>query len=213
MMMFRELKAAIVALLGENEFEQFRTIGHQRQGKAAQSVKGNDRLVQVYYSSGNFPKTSGRVNASKQHKVTFRVELTVSTPAKMDLATINSSTATPSQISTALSGLAEASEVADASLDELIDIIYQIISDSRNYYLGLEKGDVSDRWIGSIQKDQPMPRGELVILTANLTLTAQVAEQNIGAVGAPGSSTGAVISTTIDIDGDDVEKTQVIQRG
>lgn len=212
MMTFRTLKQSIVDLLANNRNDpetgdsRFQVIGFQRQGKAAQTVKGNSRLVQVYYSSGQFPKSSGRVNASQQHAVTYRIEATVSEPAKVNLSILNSTEASVAQKAEALAQMSESADLADESIDEILDIIWNIIQDARNIELGLSKGSVGSRRIDSIQKDNPIPRGELVILTANMILTCTVNEQVSGEIGTPTFNN----DTVIDIDGDDVEKTGVI---
>ena len=75
--------------------------------------------------------------------------------------------------------------------------------DARNIYAGLDKGIVANRWVDTIQKDTPLPRGEYVLLTGSMILTLRVAELVEGDTGAP----GAIFDTTIDIEGDDVERT------
>lgn len=207
-MFFRTVKDSIINnVLGPAEHGRFQTVGYQRQLKSAdETTEDSTRLVQVYYYSGDFEKAGGRLNGLNQHDITFRVDLTVSKPAKGDLSTINAPGATAAQIAAALSDFQEAAQVVDESMDELFDIVYQILMDARNIHLGLEtKGEVANRWVSSLQKDQPVPRGEYVILTGSVTLNCRVAEHILGDEGV----INEVYDITIDQDGDDVEKTGV----
>jgi len=205
-MIFSIVKNALVELFAKNEFDRFKTVGHQRQGKSAKSVKGLNRLVQIFYSSGQFPKSSGRVKSTKRHDVTFRVELTASEPATGDLSAIKNDGSTADQIKAALSEIADASFLADESMDDLFSVIYGILNDPRNYDLSLGKGVVSNIRIESFKKNEPIPRGELVILTANVVVTCNVAENVNGEEGILGIEG---VTVDLDIDGDDVQKTGV----
>ena len=69
MMLFRTIQAAIINdILGPAEAGRFRTVGFQRQAKAAEDALDNSRLVQVFYSSGSFPfAKSSRI--TPQHNI------------------------------------------------------------------------------------------------------------------------------------------------
>ena len=56
---------------------------------------------------------------------------------------------------TALQNIVEASAKADEALDEVWGIIFEILTDARNLYLGMPKGTLSNRWLDSFQKDTP----------------------------------------------------------
>lgn len=205
-MNFRTIKDSIIDnVLGPAEAGRFQTIGFQRQTTDGEEVLGSNRFVQCYYSSGDFSKRGGRLNGPTQHDITFRIDLTVSSAAEGDLSVINNPASTPEQVSAALAAMQEATALADASLDELIDIVYQIIMDGRNIDLGLDKGTVVDRWITDASKDQPVPQGEFVVLTGAIRFTVRTAEQIPGDTGIAAN----IFDTVIDIEGDDVEKTGV----
>jgi hypothetical protein len=214
MMQFRKNKDAIVTILGNAENGRYQTVGFQRQTKSADEVLGNDRMVQVYYSAGDFPKKSGRINGPNQHDMTFNIDLTVSRAAEGDLSILQNPASTSGEIAAALLLFSEASELADQSIDELINIVYQVIMDAQNIDFGLTTGSppvatrgvVSNRWIDQIQKNDPVPRGEYVILTASMKLTCRGVELIDGDSGIPGEK---VLDTQIDIEGDDVEKAGV----
>jgi len=198
-MLFRDVKTSLIdKILGPAEAGKFRTVGYQRQSKSALESINNDRSVQVYYIRGEFSKAGGRQTGPTQHDMSFKIDFTVSSPAKGDLSVINDSGSTASQVATAIQKFQVASAIADESLDELFDIVYQILMDARNADMGLSEGLIANRWIGELQKDDPVSRGELVTLTGSATLTMRGAEQVLGATG----SEGAIIETTVPINED-----------
>ncbi len=207
MMNFRKIQESlIINILGPAEKDRFRVIGFQRQAKSAAEVLDCDRQVQVYYSAGEFKKTGGRLTGPVQHDITFKVELTVSKGVEIDLSVINSGSATAAEKSNAIAEFQEGSDAADKSFDELVEIIYQILMDARNYDLGMPVGTISNRWIDRIQKDIPSPNGEYVVLTGSMDLTVRAVEE---VNGEEGLGTATVYDITVDQDGDDVEKAGV----
>lgn len=208
MMNFRVITKRLKELLGGSAADRFTVVGYRSQSDSAEMSRGNRRTVQIYYSTGNFPKGAGRYTASTTHRMTFAIALTVSSPSKVDLNIINSPTATVDQISSAMASMQNAAELADESFDELSELVYQILMDMNNFDLNLPKGYVADRWVDGIDKDAPQPNGSLVTLTGVLQYTCQTTEDIVGEVGIPADGTGSV-STQIDIVGDDVERTGV----
>ena len=208
MMNFREGKKSLVKILSDSAAGRYQTIGAQKQVKDSKDLKGEDRYVQVYYSSGDFELSTGRQSGPTQHKITYKIELSVSASAKVDLATINSETASIGEKKAALEGLRLASDEADDSIDELADIVYQVIMNGENLDVAFPKGKFSQRWIAQIQKDDPTPRGELLVLTGSMILTAKTAEQVSGATGVDGNTNDA----TIELVGDDNAKQGVTQQ-
>jgi len=195
-MNFITIKNSITNILGLAESGRYRTVGFQRQTRAAEEVKGNNRQVTVFFSRGDFPKSSGRNTGPVQHDITYRIELIVSSAAKMDLSIINNPSSTPEQKAVALAAAHEAAALADELMDELWSIIYQILMDGRNVDMGLSVGTVANRWIDSFQKDEPRTRGKFVVLTGIGILTLRTGEQVSGDTGAPGAN---IINTTFDI--------------
>lgn len=183
MMMFRTVRDALVTILGDGAESRFRVIGYQRQSKNADEVLSNDRLVQVYFSDGEFTKSAGRMMGHKTHNVSYEIDMSASAPAKGDLSVLDSTTSTAIQKAAALAAVKEAAEEADTQVDELIEYVYQILMDARNEGLGLTKGDISSRWIGAIQKDTIIERGDLVVKTANMKYTCRVQETVLGDIG------------------------------
>lgn len=182
MMSFREAKNALTDLLGNNAEGRFRVIGFQRQTKGAEEIAGNNRMVQIYYSEGAFPK-SGRMRGPHTHDIVLEIDISASAYAQADMAVLDSPTATPQQKAAALLAIRTAAEIADRSIDETIDAVYSIIMDARNEKLGLPVGEISSRWIDRIQKDSTIERGELVVKTANIRYTCRVQEYVHGDIG------------------------------
>lgn len=183
MMMFREVKKSIVDLLGDNADGRFRVIGYKKQNKSAGAVVDNKRLVQVYYADGQFSKSAGRMRGPKSHDINLDIDITASAKAKGDISALLSDTATETQKALALSEIRTAAELADESVDETIDAVWNILMDARNTDAGLDRGEVSNRWIERIQKDTTVENGDLVVKTANLRYSCRVQEDPAGDIG------------------------------
>ena len=183
MMNFRVVKNAIQDLLDDNANGRFRVIGKQVMSKSADEVLNNDRLVQVYFSDGSFPKSAGRLHGPKTHDVTIEIDLSASSGATGDLSVLDDPLATAIQKAGAIAAIREASETADEKIDELIDAVYNILMDARYEGLLLPKGTISSRWIDRIQKDTLLERGEFVVKTANMKYTCRVQEYVSGDIG------------------------------
>ena len=207
MMNFRCIKDSLINnILGPASSGKFQVVGFQRQAKSAEETLDFSRLVQVFYHASEFPKGAGRLTGPVQHDITYRVELTVSKAAGVNLLVINDENATQNELAPAIAGFQEASDLADKSIDKLFDLVYQILMCAQNYDMQLPVGTVANRWITNMQKEAPMPRGEYVILTGFLDLTLRTAEQ-IGGEALQGIATE--FDVVIDQDGDDVEKAGV----
>jgi hypothetical protein len=160
----------------------------------------------VYYLRGEFDRASNRnIRGPFQHDVTFRMGLTVSAAATVNLGLINDPESTAGEITAVLAAFHDASELADGYIDELAELVWQILMDARNYDLGMTKGTVSNRWVAQISKDDPLPRGELVVLSGIMDMTCRMTEESLGAT----PVAAGVYDATIDIQGDDVEATGV----
>ena len=194
-MLFQTVKNAIQDILVANANGRYRVIGRQLQSRDAENVKDSNRLVQVYYDSGNIEMSNGR-NGRKNHKMKFMIDLSASAAAKGDLTLLE--TGTPAQKANALASLREASEVADDLIDELIDIIFNILFDARYDDLNFDKGSLGLRWIDSIKKDTLLDSGEFVVKTANISLSVNGPEVITGDIG----NTPATVTIDSSITGD-----------
>lgn len=206
-MQFQIVRDSIIDnVFGPAEKGRFQTTGFQRQGKSALEVLGYLREITTYYHSGDFPESAGSNTGTSQHDCSFRIELSVSMENEANLEVINDPGSSVEQIGAAIQASADASFLADRSMDELIAIAYQILMDPRNYDLGLSPGAVADRRISRIQKDDIITQGEYVVLTASMLLSCRVAEDVVGDTGRSGNFT---IETVIEQPEDDVTKTGI----
>jgi hypothetical protein len=207
MMLFREIKDQIISILGSNANDRFRVIGYQKQTKNADEVLGLLRTAQVYFFSGQFPKGKSGITGPVQHEATFRIELTAAAAAVGDLETIKSAVTTAQQKANKLLAFQSAAERCDCSLDELFEIIYQILMDGRNLNVGMPAGQVSNRWINRIEKDDIEDKGELITLTGSMDFSLNTEELILGDTsGVEGS---LIHDVTLDVDGDDIEQTAI----
>ena len=207
MMKFRRVKKALNDLLGGASAGRFHVVGYERQGVDAQQVKNMDRIVQAFYSHGDFRKSAGSLTGPKLHDINFGIGLFVSAPARVDLSVINKEGATQGQIEGALAAMQEGSYVADELFDELAETVWNILTDGRNRDLGLKIGTVSNNWVESIRKDAPVPRGALVVLTGEIHFTLSTSEDVTGDIGVQVVRTA--FDVTLDLPGDTVQKTGV----
>jgi hypothetical protein len=200
-MFFRTVGTAIKDTLNTAAATRYRVIGYQKQTESAKETS-TLRTVQVYYTSGDFPKSSGSINGPVKHNMVFGVELTVAIKAQADLAVLGDSNASPAAISAALAGVKESSELADQNMDEFVDVIWQVLMDARNQDFSPEdptlENQISNRWIESVRKGSPEAKGSLLILTAVMNLGVSAQEQVVGEIGVPLED----IDTTIEQDGD-----------
>ncbi len=213
MMLFRQIKTNIINILTTAEAGRFQTLSYQRQGKAAIEFFGTKRMVEVYFDSGIFSKRSAAIQGPFEHAMNFNIELSVAEAAKGDLSVLLDQGSTPAERAIALNNFNEAAPLADESFDELFEIVWQILTDARNYSLGLDKGIVVDRWIENVQKNQALPDGEYVVLTGSMNLKCTAKEEVLGD---PASIIGIDADTSLELYSEDgvkepVQKTGVTQ--
>ena len=186
MMNFRIIKNSIINnVLQPSEAGRFRTVGAQKQSKSASEILDNLRQVTLYYASGDFPKISGRKSGPVPHDITFRVEMSVSKACEGDLSVLENPSSTEVQRAAALNEFKLAADLADESMDELFEIVFQILMSGVNLDMGLEKGILTDRWISNFNKDNPLPQGEFIVLTGSCALTMRTGEELAGEIGIP----------------------------
>ena len=204
-MNYQLIRDAIEDLLVAGESGNFQTVMFQRQRKAAETVQGTKRMVQCFYKGGSFPDSVGQMNGPFQHDATYQFDLTTSDKAKVDLATLNNEAATSEQRIAALQARQEAAEIANASMDQLFDNVFQIIMDPANRDMGLSIGKVVKRWVNQFQKDDPVETGELVILTGAFLFTCRTNEIAGSDIGPAVEKTYKGTQTTFDIETEELE--------
>jgi len=200
-MKFEAIRDAIENLLLSGATAgNYTVIGYQ---KTAEDAVIDKRFVTVYYSSGEFPRSSGaEASGPIDHDMSFQLELTVTQPSKGDAGALTDAGATPAERLAALTGFKDACRLADRALDSFVSTIWNLIMDSRNRDLGYSE-NLGSRWIGSFQKGQPDDMQKFVTLSGILTLTAKIDELPAGDPGVDGDD--HVVD--FDINGDSVQST------
>jgi hypothetical protein len=195
-MEFQTVKAAIKQTLNDQSLERFDVFGYQRQSKSAEDFT---KLVNVFYRSGSFPKSAAGIYGSPvKHEMEFEIEYTVSAAAEADLSKLNSDTAAADEIAIALAAMKDGSAAADELIDQLFSDVWNIIMNAENAFFGLNDYKVQDRWLEDIQKDNPIPQGEYVVLSGRSRLTCTVEEIPGGETG----TAGTAYNNTVNIQGD-----------
>jgi hypothetical protein len=183
MMNFQVLEQSILDdVLAPAEAGRYQTVGAQRQSESAQVVN-ETRKVMVFYTEGDFPKSAASIYGDVQHNTTFEIVLVVAVNAEADLSVLNDENASAADKANALRQMREPSLDANREMNDFIALIYQILMDGRNEQLGINPpGDrpnlkaVSGRWVDQIRKNDPLPDGEYVTLTATMRLTCTIEE-------------------------------------
>lgn len=199
MMVFREIRDAIRRVLAQNANGQFNVIGAQKRGKDASEVVDRSRLVEIYYSRGDFPKAGGSLMGPTKHDMTFRIDFTVSKASQGDVDTITDPGASAAEVARAIAAMKESDLAADESLDEFFELVYQILMDARNVDFELPIGTVGSRWVSSLNKDEPIERGNYSILTGSCLLTCTTSEPVTGLVGV---EAGDILDTSVEVETD-----------
>lgn len=193
-MKFEELRDSVTTLLESYATGRFRVIKGQVEDIPADQLKGVNRVVQVFFGGGDFPKGKS-TKIDLQHDFEFSVQLYVAAPCKGNKAVLESDTSTAGEKSAALLAVTGSQVVADRAMDELIRMVVQIIMSPTNEQLGMpmldSNGDpvtnynqgrkqVSSRWLSNIRKSQPIDRGNLVVIPAIMTLSGILDETVTG---------------------------------
>jgi len=195
-----QVKTALVDLLGSSAAGRYVVEGYQKQTYGAEAISGQLRHVAVYYSGGQFDKArSGWMQGPFRHAMSFRVELVLAAAARMDLAILDDPGATAQARQSALAASFEAAAAADTLWDELAGLIWMSLMDPRNAYLGGLA--IAERWIGSIQKDNPSPRGEFVLLSGSMEYTCSGIETPSGESGVAMQAIDVSLEETADLTG------------
>jgi hypothetical protein len=206
MMQFRTIRDSVRRILAQYSQGEYLVIGAQKRGKGAAEVLDKARLVEVYYSRGDFPKSGGGVAGPTKHDITFRIDLTVSKASEGDTATIENPSSTDAERAAALAAMMESQLLANDSLDALFNAVYQVLMDARHMDLGLPKGNVASRWVSQLEKDEPIERGNYTIITGSMLLTCTTSEPVYGLVGI---EAGNIFDMELQLDTDEPGKAGV----
>jgi len=217
-MAFRIVKKSIIDnILAPNQKDLFRVAGHAPPELGAEAVLNNKRLVSVYYQDGDFSR--GAITRPN-HEMTFHIDMMIAADSKVDLLVLEkefeNGEIQKEAYADSLSELKAAENNADAIMDELFNIVYQLIMDKRNQRLGVDRFDppvnlpISNRMIRKFEKGSTMPKGNLVMLGGQATLTCRADEKLIGAGAVGELNAGAEFWHTFEVNEDAVTKAGVL---
>lgn len=208
-MQFRTIKANLEAILVAAAPGLYRVVGYQEQASSAEEFLGTDRRVMVVYNSGDFPKDKAGMTGQTYHDIRFGLELVVSAKAKVDLSVLNNPGSTGPQRAAALAAREAAGKIADDAMDEFLDIVYQVLMDAENLEIGTggPPFTVFNRWAEDMQKGEPLPLGEMVVLPASIGFTCSTEEDITGVTGTPITPPG--FDQSLDHQDGDIQKTGV----
>lgn len=185
-MQFQNVQSALVTTLGTAAASRYRTVGYKDIPIDQSEISTTNKLVSIYYDKGTFSLSkSGRFGPAV-HECVFNIELKLSQSASVDISTLEDSGSSDGERATALAALQDAKDLANSNLDSFISIIFGILMDNRNSFLGLSKSVFTDRWISNIEKQDPIVFGNMVIGTAVLTYVCEVEEEFVGDTGDSG---------------------------
>ena len=213
-MLFRQIKANLVGILGNDADGRYVVVGYQNQKKAASNLLGNKQTVQVFYREGEHPKEQSGTTGNIEHDMAFEVVLTVAAKATADVATLENENSTEPQRATALANVNTAAALIDDKMDDLIDVVWNVLMDARHEDLGsddvgnpIAELDVFDRWVQGQKKSEPFIEGEDAVLRTKMLFTIGGLEQTLGEE--PALLEKPVFDIDISEDGDDETKTGV----
>jgi len=187
MMTFRTVKTALKTILEDNAGTNYQVVGGQRQSKAAVNIVDLP-LVQLFYESGSFPKSGGSMQTDKKHDASFRAEITVAKNSEVDLSVLTNPASTAPQIAAALAAMPDLSDECDDAWDKAFDDVYQVLMDARNHDLDLPNFAARDMWIDQVQKGQPLPKGQSLVLPGSIIISITMTETVSGLTGTLGTT-------------------------
>jgi len=194
-MNFQSVQTALVTALGAGAAGRYRTIGYQDLPIGQSEIIGNNKLVSVYYVQGDLPKHLSGLVGPATHSCKFNIDLKLSQNTKVNLSTLEDSESTEGERATVLAALQDSKNLANTNLDDFINVVFGVLTDNRNLFLGLSKSIFANRWISNIKKEEPMYFGNSVICSAILTYECDVEETFVGDSG----TAGDIIDLTIKV--------------
>jgi hypothetical protein len=194
-----EVKTALENLLDENAQGRYNVIGVRNRKNDAYDILKCPQVT-VYYKSGQFPKNSSGVNGPYNHDIMFQIDILVGAVSETDISVLQNPDSTPEQIAIALSNSSNAQADADQKTDDLLGLIFDIIMQPQHRTLGTSEN--ADRWIENIQKYPPQEIGEIVIIAATMSLSANATEFTTEEIGVPGNAIHHHIGLTADVSGE-----------
>jgi len=200
-MKFIDAKQAIVNLVGSNANGEFRVVGYEPFPQDAKDFVGKNRTVRIFYSGGKF---DGAITTPVAHDIEMMLEMVAVAKNKVDLDILDDPNSTQIQRAAALAGTQPAAEIVDASMDEFISLLWNILMAPQNQWLGLGKYVIGNRMVKEIKKDRLVPVGKMAILTAYMSLSFSIQEVSKGI---KSNTFEGSVTNFNPINGDTVQKT------
>jgi hypothetical protein len=200
--------AIIHNVLGPAEENIYNLLGYQSPKRASGEVDTTGVIVQCYYLRSSFPKNKGSEHGPVTNEVTYQVDITVNSEAKADVSVIDDPLKTDAEKGRAIENAVESGLLADSLLNKVIAYVYDVLMATKNFHFGLSESQspIGSRWVQRVEKDRPRDGGEQITLSASVEFIVSMAEDIPGEVG----KSLVNIDNTIDIEGDNVEKTGVL---
>lgn len=175
MMEFRDAVRAIIDVLGSASLGRYRVQGYEPEPEDAGKFVGSDRTVRVFYSGGKFPENSGSAGGAQLHDFSVNVEMVVAADSEMDVGALMDPESSEARRAQAIAGTRPAAMLVNEGFDELIDIIWNLLSSAENVFLGSEDYRF-EHHVKAVHKDRLIPLGEHAILTGYMTVDMSVVE-------------------------------------
>lgn len=182
MMMFRQVKAALVAELEAGAAGRFYVVKSQKQSISAEKQLQTPRVM-VNFANSSYASDNSSFQVEHDSTLNFVIKISVASPLLVDLATLNDENALPSARATALANAQDVCDTANDLINEISDNVYQVIEDARNYDLGFAVGLVRDRHIDNLTIYEAQRDGQLVLASSVIDFSCKVTELVDGETG------------------------------
>jgi len=190
-MKFINIINSVKTILTDASGGGFQVVDHEPKSEGSKDI--NDlKKVLVYFSSDNFDRNSGTTNGTLQSKPTFKILLQVSA---MGVFTDSDDP----------SSLVSAEAMANTQWDLFASQIFLILMNAKNVFLGLAVGEISNRFIDTIQKGEIIRDGDDAVILGTMDLTCNTTEIVSGEI----ATVGTDVTSNLTI-GDDTEQNSAV---
>lgn len=203
-MNFELLEDAVTQLLIDNAAGKFQVAQGQEQALSAEEVQGSSKVIQVYWSEGDFPMNASGLSGPYQHDISLTLEFTVSMITSGDLSVLENGASTPAQLMAASAALENGNKRVHLEMRSFFRDVFQILMDGAN--IDPVAGEsVGSRWIENFKKDNILRRGQFAMLKGKAFYTCRMDEYVVGITGVGLD----IVEVEIEHDGEAVAKAGV----
>lgn len=174
-MMFRQVKASLIAELVAAAAGRFTVVKSQKQSINAEKQLQIPRVM-VNFANSSYSSDNSSFQVEHDSTLNFVIKISVASPILVDLETLNDELATAGDRATALANAQDICDTANDLINEISDNVYQIIEDARNYDLGFAIGLVRDRHIDNLTIYEAQRDGQLVLASSVFDFSCKVTE-------------------------------------